>query len=393
MDSFEARSLEHPRAAPPRWRPWHRLRRHARLISFLACVGLPAFAAGIYEYGFAADQYVSECQFIVRVQAPQTTAPGGLSAMFSGGNPMLALIEDSEVVVQYIKSGQMLRDLPPDISLAQIYATPRADWPARMGADLPPERQLLYWRRMVQPSFDLSSGIITVKVRAFSAPDAAHLAASVLAAAERLVDEMSQTARRNALDYATQTANAAQAKLAQDEAKLAAYRNRYQILFPDLTAQQSSTVGGALLLGLNQDQASLAALRAQGQTDASPQVKTLQTRIAAAQAQVDALEAQLTAENGGKQLSLASVLTGYDTLTAEEKLDEQLYDSDMASLQDASNMAAERSLYLESFVQPALPSSSTYPVRWLVMLETALAGFIAWILLVLTASIVRDQLD
>jgi capsular polysaccharide transport system permease protein len=245
----------------------------------------------------------------------------------------------------------------------------------------------------VQPSFDLSSGIITVKVRAFTPQDAALVAQAVLGRAQALVDEMSNAARQNALAYATQTATDAQAKLAGDETSLTAYRNRYAVLFPALSAQQNSTVGGELLLALAQDQASLAALRAQGQGGASPQVQTLETRIAAEQAQEKALAAQLAAANGGKALPLATVVSGYDTLTETQALDQQLYASDLLALQNARNVAAEKSLYLESFVQPAAPDSSIYPIRWLVIVETALAGFITWILVMLVSNVVRDQLD
>lgn len=394
MDGFESVKLDtHRTGAAGSTRARTTLRRWARLLSFLACVALPALTATFYEYGLAADQYVSICKFVVREQVPQMTQPGALTAAFSGGNPMLALIEDSEVVVQYIKSGQMLADLPPGVSLERIYATKRADAWARMGSHLPPEKQLTYWQTMVQPSFDISSGIITVNVRAFSPQDAALVARSVLDAAQALVDNMSRTARQNALDYASYTADEAQARLVHDESSLAAYRNRYRVLFPELDAQQGSTVGGDLLLSLAQDQAALAALRSQGQDDSSPQVKILRTRITAEQTQSEAVNAELAAENGGKALPLASVMSGYDTLMEAEKLDEQLYASDLEALQNARNMAAERSLYLESFVQPAVPDASTYPVRWLVIVEAALAGFIAWVLAMLIANIIRDQLD
>ncbi len=392
MDSHDSFAL----ATPPGWaspRILQDVRRRARLLSFAACVVLPALGVGVYEYALAANQYVSTCKFIVRAQAPQMAEPGAMTAELAGGNPMLALVEDSEVVVQYIGSGQMLADLPQTVSLERIYATPRADWFARMGSGLPPERQLPYWKEMVQPSFDLSSGIITVKVRAFTPQDAALVVRAVLRRTQALVDEMSNAARQNALAYATQTAAEAQAKLGQDEAALTDYRNRYAVLFPELSAQQNSTVGGDLLLALAQDQASLAALRAQGQSNSSPQVQMLATRIAAEQAQEQTVAAQLAAANGGKAVPLATVVSGYDTMVETQTLDQQLYASDLLALQNARNVAAEKSLYLESFVQPVAPDSSVYPTRWLVIVETALTGLIAWILLMLVSNIVRDQLD
>lgn len=363
----------------------HRLRGHSRGLSFLACVLLPTAIAGVYEYGVASDQYVSELKFIVRQQAPQTS--------LGGGNPMLAMIEDSEVVVQYIGSLQVLTDLRGVISLDNIYATDRADWLSRLTPGLPPEKQLPYWQDMVHPYFDISSGVITVKMSAFTPQDSERVAQAVLSSSEALVDEMSQQARQNALAYAEQTADAAQAKLAADETHLADYRNEYSVLFPELSAESGNSVGEILTQQLSEDEAELASLRSLGQSDSSPQVQTLRARITATQAEIGQVEAKLAVANGGKTRSLATIVSGYDSLDEAEKLDEQLYGSDLIALQNARNFAAEKSLYLESFVRPILPEASIQPKRWLITAETALAGLIAWILLTLVANIVRDQVD
>jgi capsular polysaccharide transport system permease protein len=367
-------------------------RRHLRHLSFMACVLLPTAASATYEYAFASKQYVSEFRFIVRQQMPETAGPSSALAGLAGGNPMLAMIEDSEVVTQYIASHQILSDLHTSIVPDHLFAGPQIDWLSRLHPNLPPERQLPYWRNMVQASFDLSSGIITVKARAFTPQDAQTLANAVLAGSEALVNQISNEARQNALSYASQTATAAQGTLAADEGGLAAYRNQYSILFPELDAASTTSVGEGLRTKLAEAQATLASLTSLGQTNTSPQVQTLRAQIAAMQNQIIQLNATL-ATSGGKTQSLASVLSGYDSLMEAEKLDESLYDADLLALQNARNDAAEKSVYLETFVQPSLPESSIYPIRWLVTAETALAGFIAWVLLTLVANIVRDQLD
>ena len=379
--------------APATPHPASRIRRHLRHASFLACVLLPTALTAGYEYAIASDQYVSEFRFIVRQQMPETTSPSSLLSGLSGGNPMLAMVEDSEVVTQYIASHQILSDLQTTISPDRLFSDPGIDWLSRLKPNLPPEKQLPYWRNMVRASFDLSSGVITVKARAFTPQNAQRLATAVLSGSAALVNQISNEARQNALTYASQTAAAAQAKLATDESGLAAYRNQYSILFPEMSAASTTSVGQGLRTHLADDQATLASLTSLGQTGASPQVQTLRAQIAAMQSQINQLDATLATTSGGKTQTLASVLSGYNSLVESEKLDESLYDADLLELQNARNLAAEKSVYLETFVQPNLPESSIYPIRWLVTAETALAGFIAWVLLTLVANIVRDQLD
>lgn len=388
-------ALQAGRAAEESARPgiWQRLSRRQRSLTFLACVVLPTAIVGGYEYLLASDQYISEFKFVVRQQAPQNAAPAGLLSTLGGGNPMLAVIEDSEIVVQYIGSLQILSDLRGRISLDSIYATPRADWFSRLAPGLPAERQKIYWQSMVKPYFDLSSGVITVQIHAFTPGDATRVAKAVLASSQTLVDQMSMTARQNALSYAGQTAEQAQSRLQTDETALAAYRNKYSVLFPEMSAQSSTSVAADLTRQLSEAQADLASLLSMGQTGASPQVRVLRARISAIQTQVNRMAAHLAANDGGTAISLATIVSGYDTLIETEKLDEQLYASDLLALQNARNTAAETSTYLESFVQPNLPVVSIYPERGLVTAETALAGFIAWILLTLVVNTLRDQLD
>jgi capsular polysaccharide transport system permease protein len=70
-----------------------------------------------------------------------------------------------------------------------------------------------------------------------------------------------------------------------------------------------------------------------------------------------------------------------------------VYERALYALQDAKNAAAQQSVYLDAFVRPALPQESVYPVRWRVVLETALSAFAAWCLLQLLYHGIRDHID
>lgn len=377
------RQQQRPRRRRWPWRTW----------LFGLCVLLPTLATAFYEFCFASDQYVSELKFVISQQMPQTTVPSSLALDLGGGNPMMQMIEDSEVVVQYIKSEQIIEDLSGAISLNDIYATRQADLLSRMGSGLPREKQLLYWQNVVVPSFDMSSGIITVKVWAFSPGSALHVAQAVLASSQALVNQMSEKARRNALAYSEQTVNEAAAKLLSDEVKLADYRNKHAVLYPELSAQSSVTVGGQLTEQMSEDQATLASLLSEGQTTDSPQVQTLQANITATRAQIAKISTTIASPKPGDTQSLASVDSGYDILTATRTTDQELYNSDLLALQDARNKASEASMYLETFVQPSEPESSIYPERGLVTCEIAFAGVVGWVLLILLVNTILDQND
>lgn len=359
----------------------------------LGLVALPTLIVGTYEFFFAANQYVSEIAFVVRPQTPALPVGPSMATAISGGNPMLEVIEDSEVVTRYISSPQILLDLNGQISLSDIYGAPHGDFWSRMSTRRPLERKVKYWGAMVTPYFDLSSGIITVDVRAFTPADAKRVSAAILNASENLVNKMSATARGSALQFAEDDVAKARQTIFDDEAALSAYRNENSVLSPELTAQMATGVTGEITTQLAEDNATLQSLLSQGQTDTSPQVHTLRMKIAAERQQIATLDHSLASNGGGKAETLASVMEKYDILQTNETLDEQLYASDLETLQAARSQADQKQIYLEPFMSPAEPTSSTYPISWLITLEAFVAGGVVWALVVLMTQAVIDRID
>lgn len=366
-------------------------RRRRTALSLLAFVLLPTAVTGAYEFGIAADQYSSSFQFVVRHQVPEDVGHGSVMSALSGSNPMLAAVEDPEVVTQYIGSHQILHDLEGQISMAEIYGTAKADWLTRLAPGASQEEKLRFWRDMVRPFFDLTSAVVTVDAHAFSPQDAKLVAAAVLAASERMVNRMSSEARTRAMAYAQANVNEARNKLRADETAIARYRNTHDILFPQMTAGVSNSVLQRLRSQLADARATVGSLMAAGQNAASVQVEILNRRITATTAEISRLDGTMTGSSAAVP-TLASVLRGYDALTVDEKLDRQLYASDLTALQVARNVADQQQVYLETFVRPNLPVTSTYPRRWLITSETAVAAFVVWCLGMLLIHGVRDHL-
>lgn len=377
-------------------------RRRARLMGMMLVVGLPVAATGVYEYVFASDQYVSEFRFAVRQQRPLKGEPGGLAASLAGGNPLLAVLADSEVAVQYLKSRQVIDDTAARLRLDDIYGRGDADALARLPADAPAEKRVRYWRNMVDPFFDMTTGVVSVKVRAFSPKDALLVADTALSATERLVNDMGTRAHGDALAYAEKQSAGAEARLKKAEGDIAVYRNQNAVLFPQISATTSATLEGQLMAQLADARTTQASLRAQGVRDGAPQLRILENRIAATEREIADARSTMTrapvaspsaAASSVASGSLASVLSGYSALDVEERIAEKGYEQSLIALQDARNEASQQQVYLDAFVRPALPEESLYPVRWKLMLEVALGAFATWCLGLLIVHGIKDQLD
>ena len=374
-----------------------RSHRQRRLGSLLLTVLLPVMASAVYFYGFAADQYISEFRFGVRQQAPLRIDPvPGPTTALAGNSPILAVMTDSQMVVQYLKSRQIIDDLTAaGIDLDAIYAGDGGDFLARMQAGDSVEKRLLYWKRMVDPFFDMTTGIVSVEVRAFSPASARLVAAKALELSEKLVNGLSNRAHDDLVLFAQQEAERSEARLKAAQTAIAAYRDRHAVLFPEMQASADTSVEGQVQAALIEAKAAYASQMARGVAKDASSARILSDRIAALEIGLRDMHGRLARPDraSGTESTLASILSGYSALRLEEDIAAKMYERSLISLQDAHNAANQQSVYLAAFVRPGLPQDSMYPVRWRVMLEIALLAFVAWCLAQLMYHGIRDHID
>jgi capsular polysaccharide transport system permease protein len=374
-------------------------RRRWRTASLLAAVLLPTALAGAYLYGFAADQYVTEFRFSVRHEAPlrmDTATASPLAASLGGGVGPLAVITDSQIVIQYLKSRQAIDDIiASGVDLDAIYARADTDFLAHLQPRGSVEERLRYWRQTVDPFFDMTTGIVSVQVRAFRPADAELVAATALRLAEKLVNDMSTRAHDDVLAYATREVGASETKLKASQDAMASYRNHHAVLFPEMQATSDTSVEGKVWENLIEAKTAFSAQLAAGVSGETVQMRMLGNRIAAMETALRDVHGRLAQSNAGSasDASLASVVSQYDVLHLDQEITAKVYERALMALQDARNAASQQGVYLAAFVRPGLPQESMYPIRWRVLLETALLSFVAWCLLQLLYHGIRDHID
>jgi capsular polysaccharide transport system permease protein len=378
----------------------HRKRRRWRMVSLLLAVALPTGLAGTYLYGYADDQYVSEFRFSVRHEAPlrmEGTANAAMTAPPAGGGVSpLATMTDSQIVIQYLKSRQIIDDMvAAGMDLDAVYARSDKDFLAHLRPHGSAEERQRYWLRMVDPFFDMTTGIVSVTVRAFTPADARLVAATALRLAENLVNNMSSRAHADVLAYATREDEDTEAKLKEAQDTTAAFRNHHAVLFPEMQATSDTAVEGKVWDNLIEAKTAFNSQLAVGVSADSMQMRLLGNRIKAMESALREVHGRLaqTSPGTGPDASLASVMSQYDILRFNQEAAAKIHERALMALQDARNAASQQSVYLAAFVRPALPQESTYPDRGRVMTETALLSFVAWCMLQLLYHGIRDHID
>jgi capsular polysaccharide transport system permease protein len=366
-----------------------RRRRYGALLSFLFVVALPTAFAGFYYVKIATPQFVSESHFGVRsVDAAKNDA----TSIFQGMAAASQIGLDSYMVVEFIKSHAMLEFLESKIDLKRIYGAETVDTLSRLPADATAETRVKYWRKHVEPYFDLTTGSISLKVRTFDPQSTQILGELILQRAEALVNETSQNARNDSMKLAHAEVDRAEERLKRSVVAIQSFRDVAGSINPNKEADSG-------LKGLENIQEEITRTKAQLSvqksylSNRSPAVVATERRLTALNTQLESLKAARTtgSDSVQKSTTLSADIGKFDTLALEQKFAEEHYTSALAAMERAKLQAERQVSYLSVFIKPTVPTSSTYPDIYQNTMIAFAACFAVWIIGVILLKSVREK--
>ncbi len=342
------------------------------LRSFCLFVLLPTLIGGIYFGVIASDRYVSEARYAIRTGAQ---APGGgfLENVLGAGSPATSTRQDAEIVRDYILSRDMLEALEKRIDVRAHYGSPEVDWLSRLSADASEEDLLEYFQDRVEVIIDAEANISNLRVRAFDRETARTIAQHLLDLSERLVNEMSERITKDTLRFARRELDRTETQVLLAATALTRFRKVRRSIDPGRETEAVLSIITELETQLAGTRADLIEARSI-MRDKSPQVRNLQTRVAALARQVAEQRHRLT---NADSTDLTSLIERYQPLVLEQELAKQRYGSALTSLEAARAEAQRQQRYLIAFVSPRLPDEATEPRRaWMVATVFAFAFLI-----------------
>jgi capsular polysaccharide transport system permease protein len=369
-------------AAPRRKRFYRRFN-----IIFLLTVALPTLLAGLYYGLVASDVYISESRFVVR--SPERGPVGGLDSLLSvtGISPSN---DDTYLVVDYILSRDVLRELDQQLKLRDAYGAEDIDFLNRFpGLDRDQSFEALHRHYMghVSVTYDATSSITSLAIRAYTAEEARNINDLLVQMSERLVNNLNDRSRRDLIAVAQREVAEAEGKARNASLAISSFRTKGTVYDPDRqSALQLETVV-RLREELRVAEGQLAQLRRLA--PANPQVAVLAERV-------ERLQASITKETSqvlGGTRSLSGQLPAYERLVLDKLFAEKQLESALISLEAARSEAARKQLYLERLVQPNLPDTAVEPRRMRYVFTVFVIGLIAWGIVSLLVAGVREHAD
>ena len=366
--------------------------RFVTLALFVVLVAIPNLTAILYFGFMASDQFVSEAKFTVSSGAiPKLDGFGSVT-----GIPSMMIVQDTQIITNYIESRTMVEQLERQLNLRELYGSQEIDWWARFKKKKPIEKFTDYWVKMVEAKISLPAGIVTLTVRAFAPVDAKHVADTVISNCETLINNLNERMRRDTVLASEQDMQRASERLKIARLNLEQARNAEGLI----DVHQANKSQSELLAGLEGD-----LLKAQQEyetqlhyvSETAPQLRVLKSRIEALNAQVAEMKAQLTAQekkgiSALVQRTLSGKMTKFADLDLEHQIAERRYAAAIATLDAARIMSERKMLYLHQIEAPAVPEEPRYPKRWLSVGTIFGISLILWGICVGLMSFVRNHM-
>jgi capsular polysaccharide transport system permease protein len=344
-----------------RRRPW-----------FALTVIAPTLVAVLYYGVIASDVYVSEAQFIIRSTNKASTNALGSFLQTVG---LVRSQDDTFSVQTFIMSRDAVRQLEERNNLRGVLARQEGDFvnrfPSLFGSD---RFEQLYksYQSFVSVIFDSTTGISTLRVRAFRPDDAQGIATAILEYGETLVNRLNDRARQDSIDVAKREVALSEERVTKAQTALTTYRLRTSMLDPTTASNAALELVSKLSVELAATQAQIAEVAKA--TPNSPHIASLRNRVAALEGQITEERRKIVGDNDSIALKIAE----YERLALERQFADRALASSIGSLETARIEAQHKQLYLERVVEPNLPDYALYPRRLLSIFITLVSCLIVY---------------
>ncbi|WP_240535480.1 capsule biosynthesis protein [Rhizobium freirei] len=364
-----------------------------RLVGFIFLVILPFLASTVYYAFIASDQYVAEARFAVR--AVSGAGDSGSSSSDSSGSAggaasalnMRSASQDAYVVTSFIHSTEILKRIGTKLDYRSMFTKQDADFLTRFRSSQSDEEFLKYWNDHVTAYIDVTSGIITLKVRTFAPDDSVKLADAIIDESEKLINELSVRARNDIVRSMKAEVEKSGKTYGDTLIALNQFQNASGLLSPQMQAKSSGTLLTGLLAKKMEFETRLFVMR-QSNAQSSPTYQQLNLTKDSLDAQIDKMKSELT---GPENASLAKALVEYSRLETDRMIAEKLYESSQKNYDAVLAEALRKTLYLAVFVKPVRPEESIFPRRVSTPLIILLALIVTWATLSLIWASVEDH--
>ncbi|MBY0611625.1 MAG: hypothetical protein K2P80_05530 [Beijerinckiaceae bacterium] len=325
-------------------------------------VVIPTLFAFVYIAFIQSRQYVAESKFVIRAatepKASGVTDTLSIISKIGGSSGTKSTAQDGFIVADYIRGRTVVNDIGGKEFMRQLFARPSIDYASRMSDTGSLEDIWKYWNKHVSATLDTISGVVTLRVHAYSPQDALLINENILKLCETLINTMSDRSRTDAVKRAESEVDLASKKLVEAKKQLLEFRNRNVLIDPATKALAIGDLIGKLTIKRIEVQNNLASLSGSLNAE-SPSQRLLTNQLNVLNKQIDDLKGELTGSSDSPRVS--AEIGEFEQLKLNEIFAQRLYQIAQTSFEKARQEAAKQQLFLVTIVRPLLPEEPLVP--------------------------------
>ena len=367
-------------------------RRRRKLLLLLsrltAFVFLPTLIAGYYFYAVATPMYSTKSEFLI------LTADGGGGG---GGGGLGGLIpsqfatgQDSIATQSYLQSKDAMLRLDRDVGFRDHFSQERIDPIQRLDPDASNEAAYKVYKKYVTLGYDPTEGVIRMELATADPETSRVFSEKLIDYAEERVDELSQEKRQDAVKTAEESLQDAKDERRAAQRRLVALQES-SILDPEGEVANIRQLIGNVEIQLQEKQIALQTLMGNARPNQA-RVDALQSEVAILQAELDKQNARLN-EATEDSASLASQAAEIQMAQADLATADMVLQAALETKRQSEIEANKQVRYLTVSVKPVASQDPSYPRSF----ENTLLAFLIfagiYLLLSLTASVLREQVS
>ena len=354
-------------------------------------VFLPTLLVGYYYYAIATPMYATKSQFVIQKASP---SGGGSSLGSLFGGTGLATSQDSITVQSFLQSREAMLRLDKEYGFKTYFSQDWIDPIQRLDTDASNEAAYRLYKRRVVISYDPTEGIIKMEVVAADPETSVTYANALISYAEEQVDHMTVRLRADQMQGARDNYDQAEIAMKEAQEKVIDLKEKSNIISSDVAISLLTSKIAALEQVLVQDELTLEELRSNARPNPA-KVDPLERKIKNLKDKIAGYYNELTAgssssENGE---SLARITSELAVAQANLETRNVMLQSALQQLETARVEANRQTRYLSMGVSPTPPDEAAYPRKF----ENTILAFLifagAYLMISLTASILREQVS
>jgi len=352
----------------------------------LAFVFLPTLIAGYYFYAVATPMYSTKSEFLI------LTADGGGGGGGGGLGGLLpsqfATGQDSIATQSYLQSKDAMLRLDEDLGFRDHFSQPWIDPIQRLDPDASNEDAYKVYKKYVKLGFDPTEGVIRMELSTADPELSARFSEQLIEYAEERVDALSSEKRQDAVRTAIESLEQAKAERREAQERLVSLQEG-TILDPEGEVANIRQLIGSAEMQLQEKQLALNT-QLNNPRPNEARVDALRSEVEVLTTELAKQKARLTEASAGNA-SLASQAAAIQMAQADLATSDMVLQAALETKRLSETEANKQVRYLTVSVRPVASEDPSYPRSF----ENTILAFLIfagiYLMLSLTASILREQ--